>query len=199
MTNAVRRKPQKAAVIGSTLLIATIATTSPCPFQYWNDLAEAVACRIAPTATFATRAESLPIVPPATAHEIIANLRRGGMPVSTIAEAMRVERKTIYAWLRGGDVHNANLQRAAQVSALLTNVSGVDVRGVYRFWNTKISGNSTLRDIMTADTIDESSVKSVLDNLRPAALRAMESERRMSRQGPTNAVLDEIPEAGVNG
>jgi len=138
-------------------------------------------------------------VSPATAQEMIADLRKGGIPVSAIAEAMGVERKTIYAWLSGGPVRPANIQRATQVHALLTGVSGVDVRGVYRFWNTSLVGSKTLRNLMTADNIDVSAVRSALDDLRPAALRAMASERKMSRQGPTNAVLDEIPEAVVNG
>jgi hypothetical protein len=85
------------------------------------------------------------------------------------------------------------------VHDLLTGVSGVDVRNLYRFWNTKVNDQKTLRDLMTADNIDELAVRSALDNLRPTALRAMASERKMSRQGPTNAVLDEIPEAGANG
>jgi hypothetical protein len=112
---------------------------------------------------------------------------------------MGVERKTIYAWLTGGTVRPANIQRAAQVHALLTGVSGVDLRGLYRFWNANLIGNKTLRDLMIADNIDGSAVRSALDNLRPTALRAMASERKMSRQGPTNAVLDEIPEDGANG
>jgi hypothetical protein len=112
---------------------------------------------------------------------------------------MGVERKTIYAWLGGGPVRPANTQRAAQVHALLTGVSGVDVRGVYRFWNTNLVGDKTLRNLVMADNIDESAVRAALDNLRPTALRAMASERKMSRRGPSNAVLDEIPEAGANG
>ncbi|MGB9407539.1 MAG: hypothetical protein WCA89_08380 [Terracidiphilus sp.] len=199
MTNTIRVKPQKAAVIGSALLFTTIATTFPCPSQYLKDFEEAAACRIPPITSFASPTEYLRIVSPATAQEMIANLRNGGMPVSAIADVMRVERKTIYAWLSGGEVRKPNLQRADQVHALLTKVSGVDVRGVYRFWNTKIDGNKTIRDLMTADNIDDWAVRSALDNLRPAALRAMVSERKMSRQGPTNAVLDEIPEAGANG
>jgi hypothetical protein len=199
MTNNIRVKPKKAAVIGSTLLFTTFATTFPCPSQYLKDFEEAAAFRIPPITSFASPTEYLRKVSPATAQEMIANLRNGGMPVSAIADIMRVERKTIYAWLSGGEVRKPNLQRADQVHALLTGVLGVDVRGVYRFWNTKIDGNKTLRDLMTADNIDDLAVRSALDNLRPAALRAMASEKKMSRQGPTNAVLDEIPEAGANG
>lgn len=199
MTNTISVKPQKAAVIGSALLFTAIATTFPCPSQYLNDFEEAAACRIPPITSFASPTEYLRIVSPATAQEMIADLRKGGIPVSAIADAIGVERKTIYAWLSGGPVRPANIQRATQVHALLASVSGVDVRGVYRFWNTNLVGNKTLRDLMTADNIDDLAVRSALDNLRPAALRAMASERKMSRQGPTNAVLDEIPEAGANG
>lgn len=190
--------PRKSVAIESALLIA-IATTSFRPSQYQNDFEQIAACRIPPITSFASSTESLRIVSPATAQEMVADLRKGGIPVSAIAEAMGVERKTIYAWLSGGPVRPANIQRAAQVHALLTRVSGVDVRGVYRFWNTNLVGNKTLRNLITADNIDELAVRSALDSLRPTALRAMASERKMSRQGPTNAVLDEIPEAGANG
>jgi len=199
MTSTKRGERQKPAAIGNAILIAAIATPFFCPFQCLNDFPEIAACRIPPITSFAPKNELLRVVSPVTAQEMIANLRNGGLPVSAIADVMRVERKTIYAWLSGGEVRKPNLQRAGQIHALLTRVSGVDVRGVYRFWNTKMDGNKTLRDLMTADNIDDLAVRSALDNLRPAALRAMASERKMSRQGPTNAVLDEIPEAGANG
>jgi hypothetical protein len=198
MTPTAAGTPRKSVAIESALLIA-IATTSFCPSQYLSDFDQIAACRIPPITSFASPTEYLRIVSPATAQEMIADLRKGGIPVSAIADAMGVERKTIYAWLSGGPVRPANIQRAAQVHALLARVSGVDVRGVYRFWNTNLVGSKTLRDLMTADNIDDLAVRSALDNLRPAALRALASERKMSRQGPTNAVLDEIPEAGANG
>jgi hypothetical protein len=199
MTSATGGKRQKPAAIGNAILIAAIATPFFCPPQYLNDFAEIAACRIPPIASFLPKNELLSMVSPITAQEMIANLRKGGMPVSAIADAMRVERKTIYSWLSGGDVRNANLQRTAQVHTLLTGVSGVDVRGFYRFWNTKLDGDKTLRDLMTADNIDELAAQSALNKLRPAALRAKANERKLSQQGPTNAVLDEIPEAVANG
>jgi hypothetical protein len=198
MTPTTAAKPRNSVAIESALLIA-IATTSFCPPQYLKDFEQIAACRIPPITSFASPTEYLRIVSPATAQEMIADLRKGGIPVSGIAEAMGVERKTIYAWLGGGPVRPANTQRAAQVHALLTGVSGVDVRGVYRFWNTNLVGDKTLRNLVMADNIDESAVRAALDNLRPTALRAMASERKMSRRGPSNAVLDEIPEAGANG
>ena len=134
-----------------------------------------------------------------TAQEMIANLRSGGLPISAMAEAMRVERKSIYSWLSGGDMRSANIQRAAQLHALLTGVAGVDVRSLYRFWNTPVDGTKTLRELMVAENIDEAAACLALERLRPAALRAMETERKMARKGTSNPVLDEIPEAGANG
>jgi hypothetical protein len=196
MTSTMGGKRHKPTSIGNTVLIAALAAPFFYPLQCLNDFNGIAACRIPPIASFSPKNE---LISPVTAQEMIANLRKGGMPVSAIAAAVSVERKTIYAWLSGGEVRNANLQRVAQIHALLTSVSGVDARNLYRFWNTKVNGQKTLRDLMTNDNIDELAVRSALDNLRPAALRAMVSERKMSRQGPTNAVLDEIPEAGANG
>jgi hypothetical protein len=135
---------------------------------------------------------------PLTPQEMIAELRANGLPISAIAEAMRVERKSIYSWLNGGDMRSANTQRATQVHALLNGVAGVVPRGLYRFWNTPVDSKPTLRELMTAETIDGVATISALNKLRPAALRAMENERKMAQQGTSNPTLDEIPEAGVN-
>jgi hypothetical protein len=198
MTSASASKRRKAVAIEGAFLVA-IATTSFCPPQYSIDIAELEACRIAPTATYVAGDEILRLASPATAQQMISKLRKGGMPVSAIADAMRVERKTIYAWLAGGDVRTANVQRADQVYALLTGVPGVDPRSLYRFWNSKLDGNWTLRDLMTADAIDEPAVRSALDNLRLAAVRSMAGEARMSRRGLTNVAIDEIPEVRAGG
>ena len=173
------------------------------PSQQWSDFEQVVNQRIEAIASFAPiirandntcRTSSL-----VTAQEMIANLRNGDLPISAIAEAMRVERKTIYSWLSGGDMRNANIQRAAQLHALLTGVAGVDIRTLYRFWNTPVDGTKTLRDLMVAENIDNAVTASALDALRPAALRAMETERKMARKGTSNPALDDIPEAGANG
>jgi hypothetical protein len=134
-----------------------------------------------------------------TSQEMISELRGSGLPVSAIADAMRVERKSIYSWLSGGDMRNANTQRAAQIHALFTGVDGVDARGLYRFWNTPIDCKKTLRDLMAAEIIDVEVTVSALNKLRPAALRAMENERKMAQQGTSNPALDDIPDTGANG
>ena len=173
------------------------------PSQQWNDFEQVMSQRIEAIASFAPVIRTNDNTPRTsslvTAQEKIANLRSGGLPVSAMAEAMRVERKSIYSWLSGGDMRSANIQRAAQLHALLTGVAGVDVRSLYRFWNTPVDGTKTLRELMVAENIDTAETASTLERLRPAALRAMETERKMARKGTSNPVLDEIPEAGANG
>jgi hypothetical protein len=153
--------------------------------------------RLEPIASFTSRG-TVTNRPTMTVQEMVAALRDGAMAISAIAEAMRVERKTVYSWLNGNEVRGANAQRAALVHSLMTGVPDVDVRNVYRFWNTPVDGERTLREVLSAEVIDERAARSAIGGLRPAALRAMESERRMSRQGPGNPILDELPEVVVN-
>jgi hypothetical protein len=133
---------------------------------------------------------------PLSVQQMMLALREGGMPISAIADAMAVERKTIYAWMDGGEARKEHLQRAGLIHSLLTATPDVDVRSLYRFWNTPVSGEKTLRDLMTADTINEPVVRPALKALLPAARRARNLEEKMARKGAGNPVLDELPEVG---
>lgn len=180
----------------SMLLAVAITTTSFCPPQYSPEFAQLAANRIEPIASFAPGPELPEAASLGTVQEMIGDLRKSGVPISGIADAMRVERKTVYAWLKGGDIRSANTQRVAQVHSLLTGVSGIDLRNVYRFWNTAVVGRDTLRDLLTTEYIDEAEIRLALNRLRPSLLRSMANEKKMMRQGTANAILDEIPEAG---
>lgn len=184
----------------SAVLALTLAATTIIPSMYWQDIEQSPTPHIEAIASFTPRAKTglLRSTSLVSAQEMIASLRKGGLPISAMAEAMRVERKSIYSWLSGGEMRSANTQRAAQLHRLFTGVAGVDVRGLYRFWNTPVAGKKTLRDLMVADSINETAAAAALNTLRPAALRAMETERKMSRQGTGNPAIDEIPEAGAN-
>jgi hypothetical protein len=176
------------------------AITTFIPAAYLQEFENSQTLGIEASTSFVPKAkmgsdEAKPLMTP---QEMIAELRANGLPISAIAEAMRVERKSIYSWLNGGDMRSANTQRTTQVHALLNGVAGVVSRGLYRFWNTPVDSKPTLRELMTAETIDEVATISALNKLRPAALRAMENERKMAQQGTSNPTLDEIPEAGAN-
>jgi hypothetical protein len=182
------------AIIG-----AAIATICFCPPQYSPEFAQLEANAIEPIASLAPMADHTRAPLVATAQEMISNLRKGGMPVSAIADAVRVERKSVYAWLGGGLVRPANALRIAQVHSLLTGIPGVDSRGLYRFWNTALAGGNTLCELITTENIDEPKVKLLLECIRPAAQRLSLNEKKMRRTGTANAFLDEISEAGTDG
>ncbi len=185
----------------SAVLMLTLAATTIIPSTYWQEIEQSPTPRIEAIASFAPRAKTglFRATSPVSAQEMIASLRKGGLPISAIAEAMRVERKSIYSWLNGGDMRSTNIQRAAQLHRLFTGaVAGVEARTLYRFWNTPVDGQKTLRDLIIADNINEAAVASTLNKLRPAALRAIEIERKMTRQGTGNPAIDDLPEAGAN-
>jgi len=185
----------------SAVFMLTLAATTIIPSTYWQDIEQSPTPRIEAIASFAPRAKTgqFRATSPVSAQEMIASLRKGGLPISVIAEAMRVERKSIYSWLNGGEMRGTNTQRAARLHRLFTGaVAGVNVRTLYRFWNTPVDGQKTLRDLIVADNINEVAAASTLNKLRPAALRAMEIERKMTRQGTGNPAIDDLPEAGAN-
>ena len=185
----------------SAVLMLTLAATTIIPSTYWQDIEQSQTPRIEAIASFAPRAKTgqLRATSPVSAQEMIAGLRKGGLPISAIAEAMRVERKSIYSWLNGGDMRSANTQRAAQFHRLFIGaVAGVDARNLYRFWNTPVDGQKTLRDLIVAENLNEAATAAALNKLRPAALRAMETERKMARQGKDNPEIDDLLEAGAN-
>ena len=177
-----------------------LAATTIIPSTYWSDIEQSPTLRFEPIASFAPRARhgSLQTTSLVTAQEMIASLRNAGLPVSAIADTMRVERKSIYSWLNGGEMRSGKTHRAAKLYRLLTGVAGVDARSLYRFWNTPVDRGRTLRDMLVAESVDETVVASTLNKLRPAAIRARETEQKMSRPGKGNPAIDEIPEAGAN-
>ena len=185
----------------SAVLALTLAATTIIPSMYWQDIEQSPTPHIEAIASFTPRAKTgiLRSTSLVTAQEMIASLRKGGLPVSAIADAMRVERKSIYSWLSGGEMRSANTQRAAQLHRLFTGVAGVDVRSLYRFWNTPVDGKKSLRGLMVAESINETATATVLAKLQPAALRATATERKMARQGTDNPAIDDLPEAGANG
>ena len=185
----------------SAVLMLTLAATTIIPSTYWQDIEQSPTPRIEAIASFAPRAKTgqLRATSPVSAQEMIASLRKGGLPITAIAEAMRVERKSIYSWLNGGDMRSANTQRAAQLHRLFIGaVAGVDARNLYRFWNTPVAGQKTLRDLIVADNINEAATAEALNKLRPAAFRAMKTERKMARHGTGNPAIDDLPEAVAN-
>jgi hypothetical protein len=87
--------------------------------------------RIEPTATYVSLASPKPEVAVVDVQEMVRSLRDGGMPVAAIAEMARVERKTVYAWLEGGNAHPERESRLAEIHGLLTR-AGMDLHALWR-------------------------------------------------------------------
>src|SRR5579863_7300752 len=56
-----------------------------------------------------------------TAHEIINWLHDQGLPIAAIADIARVERKSVYAWMKGGLVRPQNQDRLEMLYSFLSN------------------------------------------------------------------------------
>ena len=130
------------------------------------------------------------------ADEMVAQLRNGGLPVAAVAEILKVERKTVYAWLGGTYPHQANAARIETLYALLGD-GKVDLRNFYRVWNRKLEHLGSVHDLLTADYLDEPAIRSALEVLRPAIARHAEhaASRRPSAPGSGYPVIDEMPGA----
>lgn len=175
-----------------------MAFASPMQSVYGPGIDSNASMQLDPIASIAPASRHTQAPASLTEQEKVARLRSAGLPVSALAEAMQVERKTVYSWINGGDMRIPNVQRVSQLYALLSGMDGLDARSLYRFWNTPVTGGTTLRGILTADTIDDTAAQKALAELRPAVLRAQEIEQKMARRGSENPVLDEAPEAGSN-
>lgn len=181
------------AVIGVFALGIAAASLLPAASTHREASPLMLVQRLAPVTNLAVRpAQTRPVL---TAQQMVTALRDGGMPMSAIAEAARVERKTVYSWLQGSGVRGDNTQRLEAIHALMTGVDGVDVRNLYRFWYSKVDGERTLRDVMASDEVSSPAVREIVQGLRTAALKAMETERKMSRPGKGNPFHDAVPEA----
>jgi hypothetical protein len=176
----------------ATKISRGLADTTPA--RYWPYQEMYTFQHMRPVAGFWTKRNQEPKLDVLTPRQIVLALRDGGMPVSAIAEAMRVERKTIYSWLSGGEVRGANAERAALVYRLLTAMPDIDLLIVYRFWNTPVEGR-TLRGLMCAEKLDEDLATVILERLRLPAQKISSPVRRMARKAGGNPVLDEIAEA----
>jgi len=185
------RNEKSGAMMLSVFAVCVVAHSVEC-----DAASLALSQRLAPAANFA------PAVihprPALTAQQMVAALRDGGLPISAIAEAARVERKTIYSWINGSaEVRGPNMHRLAQIHALMTGDADVEPRQIYRFWNSPVASQRTLRELITAENVDELVMRRALEGIRSAARSAATSERHMHVPGAGNPIEDEIPEVGI--
>lgn len=113
-----------------------------------------------------------------TGQQMAVALRDAGLPVSALAEAMGVERKTVYAWLDGVEPRGANASRLAAIHEALFGGGVASLREAYRYWSTPLAGGASMRDLLAAPTIDTAAVRDAVSVLLS---RAEESSARRAR------------------
>jgi hypothetical protein len=130
--------------------------------------------------------------------EIVTNLKNAGLPISAIAEAARVERKTVYAWLEGTTVRDANTARMTDIYRALFPAGDRDLRDLYRMWSTPLPDGSSLKSLLAAEKLDAKAVAAAAVALTSKARALGERKRRMAIPGEANGFADGL-EVGFSG
>lgn len=118
--------------------------------------------------------------PALAVSEMAGNLRDAGLPVSAIAEAARVERKTVYSWLDGAAARESHASRMGQIHRALLPDGRRDLRDLYRMWATPLADGTTLKSLLAAEALDAAAVRSALATLLPRAGALAGRRRRMA-------------------
>jgi hypothetical protein len=162
---------------------------------------------LAPKASYTTNMYSIVNVQKKQTHNVetvqqmIAQLRDSHLPISAIAEMAQVERKTIYAWLDGGNVQTSNQERISTIFNVLKPVLPHS-KSLYRIWNRKLINldNASLKELLSAQTISTKAISNALQELNSAIKYHAEREevRAMSNKSGRNGALEEMPIASFN-
>lgn len=172
------------AVRSGTVLAATVAGAALVgAFAYPSAL------RIAAKTTHASPwAQPMP-ARALTVQERVSDFRDNGLPVTTIAEMARVERKTIYSWLDGSVTpRQEHEDRVAALHELLQGPFGGNYKILHRVWKSKGSDGLALRDLLTADEVNMDAAQNKLGEMRVAISRYGRIEA--SRDGSTKVSCD---------
>lgn len=127
----------------------------------------------------------------------IREMQQNGLPVSVIADVMRVERKSVYAWMKDTQPRRDAVDRLTAVYPILKDGFGTNLKTVHRMWKTKDRAGVTLEELLTAQTIDAAAVDRYLATFASAIKRYAAQDAALWSNGKGNAILDEMPIAVV--
>ncbi len=135
-----------------------------------------------------------------TAQEMVSWFRNEGLPIAAIAEIVRVERKSVYAWINGGHVQEPNQDRLEKLYNLLSDKKQAELIHLYRFWNRQLMSGASLGCLLCEESLNVQAIKAALSELWPMALRAKKSAMMHGgkNSGKGNPFLDEIGEVFIS-
>jgi len=120
----------------------------------------------------------------ATVQERIADFRASGLPVEKIAEMARVERRTVRAWLAGTEApRGEHVERVSMLHTLLDRHLDGNYRVLNRLWRSRNGDGPSLRDFLTAETLEHGLVRRKIEEMSEAVARYARIEA--ARTGPT--------------
>jgi|GEM_PF-4590289 len=108
-------------------------------------------------------------VPRLTPNQIVLFLRNDGLPISIIAEIMKVQRSTVYAWLKNGKIQSHNQLRLEKLYSLLTEEKQASLLHLHVFWNRHLSFETTISQLLTEEDLQPHFIKMALQELWPIA------------------------------
>jgi hypothetical protein len=122
------------------------------------------------------------------------------LPIASIAEISRVERKSVYAWLNNGPIRPQNQERLEKLYKLLSKNKQADLLHFYRFWKRKLTNGKSLAGLLTEENLDENAIKAALFELGPLAKKAQQMTARTQKihRNNSNPFLDELGEATIS-
>ena len=133
-----------------------------------------------------------------TPQEIIECLQSDGLPIAVIAEMMQVQRKSVYAWLDGGQINPPNEERLLCIDRLLNYPKSFKLKQLYRMWNREIDG-TTLRTLFKDDQLDQERINQMIQKLEPVAQKYQDQENQRSTKSNASRSREpnERPEAFI--
>ena len=186
--------PLRAQAFPAIFLIG-IAFAGP-PTKDHDATSSLLARRIPPVADLASMRSQDASVGVITGQKKAMALKDAGLPVSALAEAMGVERKTVYAWLDGVEPRGTNASRLAAIHDALVGGAIVNLRDAYRYWSTPLGGGASIRDLLAAPTIDTASVRDAVSSLLSRTDELSTRRARLSISGNVNGLTEGFLEIG---
>lgn len=140
-----------------------------------------------------------PTKPYDTPYEMIKWMHDDGLPISIVAEILRVERKSVYSWLKGGSMKQSNQKRLETLYSLLFYKKESSLQGLYRFWNRSLKECKTLGQLLVNVDLDPKAISDALEELWPIAKKyeIIANNKFNIMETKNNPFLAEIPEVTI--
>lgn len=107
-------------------------------------------------------------------HEIVEWFREEGLPVSAISDMIKVQRRSVYSWLKNGSMKSNYQERLILIYELLSENKQAALKYLYHFWNCKIQNGKSLKFFLNQSNLDIQSIKKIISMLWPMAKKYQE-------------------------